>query len=70
MDLSQTRWKTRNGRTGAPASRGPSNLRGARSNDLTAALSGIGEDGIAGRQPRGARPNLDHTSIGGLRIGL
>ncbi|MFO7764202.1 MAG: TonB-dependent receptor [Wenzhouxiangellaceae bacterium] len=29
-----------------------------------------GEDGIAGRQPRGARPNLDRTFIGGLRIQL
>lgn len=28
------------------------------------------EDGIAGRQPRGARPNLDRTFIGGLRIQL
>ncbi|MDT8438628.1 MAG: TonB-dependent receptor [Wenzhouxiangellaceae bacterium] len=26
------------------------------------------EEGIAGRQPRGARPNLDRTFIGGLRI--
>ena len=28
------------------------------------------EDGIAGRQPRGARPNLDRTFIGGLKIRL
>ncbi|MDT8408907.1 MAG: TonB-dependent receptor [Wenzhouxiangellaceae bacterium] len=28
------------------------------------------EDGIAGRQPRGARPNLDRTFIGGVRIQL
>jgi len=28
------------------------------------------ENGIAGRQPRGARPNLDRTFIGGLRIQL
>ncbi|MFU8878389.1 MAG: TonB-dependent receptor family protein [Wenzhouxiangellaceae bacterium] len=28
------------------------------------------EDGIAGRQPRGARPNLDRTFIGGLRVQL
>lgn len=28
------------------------------------------EDGIAGRQPRGARPNLDRTFIGGMRIQL
>jgi len=28
------------------------------------------EDGIAGRQPRGARPNLDRTFIAGLRIEL
>ncbi|MGK7294968.1 MAG: TonB-dependent receptor family protein [Candidatus Wenzhouxiangella sp. M2_3B_020] len=27
-----------------------------------------GEDGIAGRQPRGARPHLDTTLIGGVRI--
>ncbi len=26
------------------------------------------EDGIAGRQPRGARPNLDRTLIGGVRV--
>jgi Fe(3+) dicitrate transport protein len=29
-----------------------------------------GEDGIAGRQPRGARPHLDRTLIGGIRIQL
>ena len=29
-----------------------------------------GEDGIAGRQPRGARPNLDRTFIGGIRVRL
>jgi len=28
------------------------------------------EDGIAGRQPRGARPNLDRTFISGIRIQL
>jgi len=28
------------------------------------------EEGIAGRQPRGARPNLDRTFIGGVRIQL
>ncbi len=26
------------------------------------------EDGIAGRQPRGARPNLDQTFIGGVKV--
>jgi len=28
----------------------------------------LDEDGIAGRQPRGARPNLDQTFIGGVKV--
>jgi len=45
--------------------------------DLTARVQLYGlaqnlneEEGIAGRQPRGARPNLDRTFIGGARIQL
>lgn len=42
MELSRTRWETRDGRTDNPASRDPSNLRSTRNNDLTVVLPGIG----------------------------